>query len=1140
MSDFVHLHNHSDFSLLDSSQSIESILQRIKDLSMDSIALTESSNLFSMISFYKLAKKNGIKPILGCEINIKSVQKFQNSKDNNFHQLILLAKNNTGYINLMKLISLSYINSNNHIPMISQDNLKEFNDGLIATSSGLKGQITHYASIEDYENAEKYALEYQSIFNDNFYLEIQNHSIPEELVSHKVLNEISKKHSIPLVATNDTRYTFKEDAIDYEVMRCIGMGMHLNSPNKPKSLPPEYYIKSFDEMQQLFPDYPEALTNTIKISEQCNVDIPMGKLFLPNFPIPKESQSVDADQYLKELCEHSLPIKYQKITNEISNRLQYELDIIYKMGFSSYFLITQDFVKYAKDHDIPVGPGRGSAVGSLVSYLIGITDLDPLKYNLIFERFLNPDRISMPDIDIDFCIEGREKVINYIKNQYGEESVAQIITFGSMKAKSVIRDVGRVLGISYSEVDKIAKMIPNDLKMTINKAQSLNKDLDKLVKQDTMCNQLISHSKKLEGLHRHASTHAAGIVIAPGPLMNYVPLFRNPSTHDITTQIEMNSLEEIGLLKVDFLGLRNLTVINKTIKMINSNHNTNLNLSDINLSDSKTFELFADGNTIGVFQFESRGMRDYLKKLKPNCIEDLIAMNSLYRPGPMANIPEFLERKHNTKNIEYLHPDLEPILKETYGIIVYQEQVMQIGSAIGGFTLAQSDEMRKAMGKKKKDLMSTFKIDFIKGAESNGLSQELAIEIFDLLAKFAEYGFNKSHSAAYSVIAYQTAWLKTHYPAEFMACNLSSELLNTDNIIKLLRNIKKLNIDILPPNVNSSNSEFIAKDSNTIEYGLAGIKNVGYKSTQKLVNYRKKHGEFQTIFDLCKIGSQAMNKKVLESLIKSGACDSLEGDRAQLYNLIEPALKFGQRYHDDHHSNQSNLFTGGSSSTYSYPKLPSIDNWNEKEKLNNEKEVLGFYLSGNPLEEHLDILTNFTNIGIINSEQMKFNQYKVGGRIFDVKVLYDKKNNPWSISRLECYNGLIVELFVFNDSYIKYKDFLINDNIVYCEGEPSNKTDDDAFKIIVKKIFDISYINEKLINNINVKINFDISDDSIIDKLYQAGDKFPGDCHLILHVANNQGQYDKIKSTNILISNDSECLKYLKDTIGNNNVWFSS
>jgi len=1139
MSDFVHLHNHSDFSLLESSQSIESILKRVKDLSMDSIALTETRNLFSMISFYKAAKKNNVKPILGCEINIDHPTLFNNPSGDKSCQLVLLAKNNIGYINLMKLISLSYLNSSHHIATISKKLLKEFNDGLIVMSSGLKGEIMHYASIGDYNNAETAALDYQEIFNDRFYLEIQNHSISQELDSHQILGQISKKHSIPLVATNDTRYTFKEDAIDYEVTRCIGMGLHLNSPNKPGSLPPEYYLKSSDEMYKLFKDYPDALTNTLKISEQCNVEIPMGKLFLPNFPIPKESESSNSDEYLKELCEKEVLKKYKKINKNISDRLQYELDIIYKMGFSSYFLITQDFVKYAKENKIPVGPGRGSAVGSLVSYLIGITNLDPLEYNLIFERFLNPDRISMPDIDIDFCIEGREKVINYIKEQYGKESVAQIITFGSMKAKSVIRDVGRVLGMSYSEVDKIAKMIPNDLKMTIDKAQSLNKDLDKLVKQDTNCNKLISHSKKLEGLHRHASTHAAGIVIAPGPLMDYVPLFRNPSTHDVTTQIEMNSLEEIGLLKMDFLGLRNLTVINKTINMINNNYNSSITLDDMNLLDSKVYQLFSNGNTIGVFQFESRGMRDYLKKLKPTCIEDLIAMNSLYRPGPMANIPEFLERKHNTKSINYLHPDLEPILKETYGIIVYQEQVMQIGSVIGGFTLAQSDEMRKAMGKKKKDLMATFKIDFIKGAELKGLSQELAIEIFDLLAKFAEYGFNKSHSAAYSVIAYQTAWLKTYYPAEFMACNLSSELLNTDNVIKLLRNTKKLNIDILPPNVNTSNTEFIAKKSTTIEYGLAAIKNVGHKSTQKLVNYRNQNGDFKTIFDLCKIGSQAMNKKVLESLIKSGACDCLEGSRSQLYSLIDSAIKFGQRYHDDHNSNQSNLFSDAANSTYSYPKLPNIKNWDKKEQLNNEKQVLGFYLSGNPLEEHLNLLKTFTNVGVINIDCPKFNKYKVGGRIFDVKILYDKKNNPWSISRLECYNGLIAELFIFNDSYIKYKDFLINDNIVYCEGEASTKTDDDSFKIIIKKIFDISYMKEKLVSNINVKINFEINDDLIIDKLYKVGNKFPGDCNLILHVLNNQGQSDQIKSTNLFISNNKECLDYLKDTIGAENVWLS-
>ena len=1140
MSQFVHLHNHSDFSLLESSQSIISIVDKVKELSMDSVALTERNNLFSMIDFYKYALKNNIKPIIGVEINIEKSNYQQHvSSGNNFYQLVLLAKNNQGYLNLMKLVSLSYTNSTKHYPYINKKLLSQYKKGLIALSSGMKGEIAYHSVNENYDEAKKVALEYQNIFESDFYLEIQNHNLNEEIKANKFIAEISKDISVPIIATNDTYYTDKIDSVDYEVIKCIGLGQNLNSPNKPKVLPPEYYIKSPNEMKQLFKDYPEAIINTIEVSNKCNVEIPMGKLYLPNFPIPQKSNSQNADEYLKELCYESIPLKYQHLSKQVEERLNYELNIIKKMGFASYFLITQDFVRYAKDNGIPVGPGRGSAVGSIVSYLTGITDLDPLKYNLIFERFLNPDRISMPDIDIDFCIEGREKVIDYIKKLYGDKSVAQIITFGSMKAKSVIRDVGRVLGMTYLDVDKIAKMIPNDLKMTINKAQSLNQDLDKLIKQDSNCNKLIAHSKKLEGLHRHASTHAAGVVIAPGPLMDYVPLFKNPGTNDISTQIEMNSLEEMGLLKMDFLGLRNLTVIDKTFKMINKNYNKNISLNDIKYDDQKVFQLFSDGNTIGIFQFESRGMRDYLKKLKPNCIEDLIAMNSLYRPGPMANIPDFLKRKHSNESIKYLHPDLEPILKETYGIIVYQEQVMQIGSVIGGFTLAQSDAMRKAMGKKKKDLMATFKIDFIEGAKIKGLSQELAIEIFDLLAKFAEYGFNKSHSAAYSVIAYQTAWLKTHYPAEFMSSNLSSELLNTDNVIKLLRNVKKLKIDILPPDVNKSNSEFSAINDKCIDYGLSAIKNVGTKSTQKLVSFREKNGTFKTIYDLCKIGSQAMNKKVLECLIKSGACDSLEGNRAQQYSLIDHAIKFGQQYHEDYNSNQSNLFATSESTTYVNPELPKISGWTKKEKLNFEKEVLGFYLSGNPLEVYFDYLKSFTNIGVEEIETFKFNKYKVGGRIFDVKILYDKKNNPWSISRLECYNGLIVELFIFNETYIKYKDFLINDNFVYCEGEPSNQSDDNAFKVITKKIFSIDYIKDKLINEVSVKIDYEIKNDSIINDLFSLCEKFSGEYPLTIHLTNSLGKTQKVKSNKIFISIENDCIKELKSLLGQKNVWFN-
>ena len=1133
MKSFIHLHNHSDFSLLESSQAIESIVDRAKSLSMNSIALTEKGNLFSMIDFYKYANKNNIKPIIGCEIEVEN-------KNHNSFALVLLAKNNQGYLNLMKLVSLSHINMQHVQPMINKETLVKYKDGLIVLSAGLNGEITHYAAIGDYNNAYKSAVNYQQIFNQDFYLEIQNHGIPSELESHKILNRLSNELSIPLVATNDTYYTFEDDSESCDIIRCIGSGHTINDPKRPISNTNEYYIKSAEQMCDLFEQYPEAIENSIKIANTCNVDINMGELFLPPFSIPQNSQSSNADEYLAELCNNALSEKYNKIDNTITERLQYELGIISKMGFASYFLITQDFVKYAKDNDIPVGPGRGSAVGSLVSYLTGITNLDPLKYNLIFERFLNPDRISMPDIDIDFCIEGREKVINYIKKQYGEKSVAQIITFGSMKAKSVIRDVGRVLGMSYGEVDKIAKMIPDDLKMTIEKAQKINKDLAALIKQDSNCNNLINHSQKLEGLHRHASTHAAGIVIAPGPLMQYVPLFKNPSTNDITTQIEMNSLEEMGLLKMDFLGLRNLTVINKTIKMINHNHNISINIDTIDLCDEEVYKLFSSGNTIGIFQFESRGMRDYLKKLNPNSIEDLIAMNSLYRPGPMANIPEFIDRKNNNKTIKYLHPDLEPILKETYGIIVYQEQVMQIGSVIGGFTLAQSDEMRKAMGKKKKDLMATFKIDFIDGAKSKGLSQDLAIEIFDLLAKFAEYGFNKSHSAAYSVIAYQTAWLKTHYPAEFMASNLSSDLLNTDSIIKLLRNTKSLEIIVLPPNVNTSNTEFIALDNTNISYGLAGIKNVGYKSIEQLVSYRLKHGVFKTIFDLCKIGSQAINKKVLESLIKAGACDELEGTRAQQYQLISHALKFGQKYNEEVNSVQSSLFSSEvQNTTYVKTPLPQLDDWSETEKLNYEKDVLGFYLSGNPLDKHVDDLTIFTNFGVQNTKTSNQSYYKIGGRIFDTKVLYDKKNNPWCISRLECYNGAIVELFTFSETYIKYKEFFINDNIVYIEGEPSKKDNDDAFKVITKKVYNIDIIRSKFSNNVNIKIAFEENNKNLINDLYDIAMQFPGKCNLILHIFNNKGLSQKIQSDNVLISNKSECIKMLSEKIGSQNVWIS-
>jgi len=758
MSDFIHLHNHSDFSLQDGAQSVQMLCDRVDDLGMNSIALTEHGNLFSMIPFYKAARKRGIKPILGCEIYVsvgnhtdkKQIVTSQGKKWG-YNHLVLLVQNETGYKNLMKLVSIGYLEGFYYRPRVDKNLLQKYNEGLICTSGCLAGEINQYAAKDDYENAKKAALEYAEIFPDRFYLEIQNHQIPEERASHSILKRLSTDLNIPLVATNDCHYALKEHWEAHDVLFCLGTDKNRDDPNRIRYEPQQFYIKSVDEMFDLFKDTPQALENTLKIAESCDLEIPMGEYHLPTFPIPDENGASDGDAFLRTLCDAGLKERYGTITPEIQQRLDFELNVIKKMEFAGYFLITQDFVKYARDNHIPVGPGRGSAAGSIVAYCTGITDVDPIKYNLLFERFLNPERISMPDIDIDFCIEGRERVITYIKERYGYDSVAQIITFGTMKAKSVLRDVGRVLGMSYGEVDRIAKMVPNELKITLEKAEKMNPDLKKISSIDETHKELIDFSKVLEGMHRHASTHAAGVVIAPGPLTDYVPLFKSPSTGDITTQTEMNALEDLGLLKMDFLGLRNLTVINKAVLMIEKNHGAKVDIAKIDLEDEKVFALFAKARTTGIFQFESDGMREYLNQLKPTCIGDLIAMNALYRPGPMANIPEFIARKNGISKINYIHPSLETVLKETYGIIVYQEQVMQISQIIGGFTLAQGDMLRRAMGKKKADIMAAFKVDFVDGAVKKKIDKSS-------LLKFLTFLKNLHNMALIKVILLPMHW----------------------------------------------------------------------------------------------------------------------------------------------------------------------------------------------------------------------------------------------------------------------------------------------------------------------------------------------------------------------------------------------
>ena len=948
-SEFIHLHNHSDNSLLDGAQNVPSVLETITDLGMDSVALTEHGNLFGAVSFYKKAKDKNIKPIIGCEVYVAKGSRFQKDRSSGmgqYNHLVLIAQNYQGYKNLMKIVTHGYLEGFYYKPRVDTEILQKYNEGIICLSACLKGILPETLIYNGLEAGKKVAEEYSSIFPGRYYIELQNHGIPEELQNIQLATKLAKEMNLPIIATNDAHYAKKEHYKAHDVHICIGTGKHLSDKNRLKYPGNEFYFKSQDEMFSLFKQFPEALENTRALTDSVDLEIPMEDYHLPWYSIPGDKKSKDIDEYLKTLCSTGLKNKYENINSEINNRLDYELSVIKKMGFASYFLITADFVEYAKKNKIPVGPGRGSAPGSIVSYALGITNIDPLKHNLIFERFLNPDRISMPDIDIDFCVERRGQVIDYLKSIYGEDSVTQIITFGKMNARAVIRDVGRVMSYSYSEVDKIAKMIPEGPKVTLDQALKQNSDLRSV--SQTNYKELIDNAKVLEGMTRHASIHAAGVVVAPGDLTDFVPLYRS-SQGDVTTQYDMKELESIGLLKMDFLGLRNLTVIDKTIDLIKKRFDKEIDIDEIDMEDPKVYELFAKGLTVGIFQFESAGMREFLKKLKPKGIDGLIAMNALYRPGPMQNIDRYIKRAHGKEKVEYVHPLLEEALKETYGIIVYQEQVMQIANIIAGFTLSEADEMRRAIGKKIRSLMDQMADKFVKGAVKNGLSKGKAKQIFELIDKFAQYGFNKSHSVAYSYIAYQTGWLKTHYTAEFMSANLTSEMNNTNKVVVLINECRKLDIKVHAPDINNSGINFEPLNDKEISFGLNAVKNVGVKALEQCIEVRNKHGKFQSIFDfISKVDQRLVNKKVLESLILAGAFDSLNENRAQLFEAVDLAINYGNQVDKQTNKNQINLF-GDQEELVKVPDLPIIEDWDNQEKLSKEKEVLGIYVSGNPL-----------------------------------------------------------------------------------------------------------------------------------------------------------------------------------------------
>ncbi len=1172
MSNFVHLHNHSDFSLLDGAQSVQTLVDVMSDLKMDSVGLTDHGNLFGLVEFYKVARAAGIKPIIGCEVYVAQKDRFHRETGGgagwgNYNHLVLLAKNQEGLRNLVKLVSAGYLEGFYYRPRIDKELLRQYGAGLICTSACLKGAVQESAVKSGFEAAQKAALELAEIFPGNFYLELQRHRIPEEDVAVEINVRLAQELDLPLVATNDCHYARKEHWEAHDIMFCLGTGKDRDDPNRLRYATPEFYFKSGDEMFELFKDTPQALENTIAIAEQCNVELELGQLHLPRFPIPESAGGQDPDEYLRSQAEEGLARHYQ-VTPEIQARLDHELQVIRNMHYAGYFLIVMDFIRHARSKKIPVGPGRGSAAGSLVAYSLGITNVDPLRYDLLFERFLNPDRISMPDIDIDFCQERRGEVIDYVKELYGEEAVCQIITFGKLKARSVVRDVARVLGMSFAEADRIAKLIPESPKMTIERALEENPDLVQAESVDQAHGDLFQFSRVLEGMNRHASTHAAGVVIAPGDLTDYVPLYKHPKTGDITTQVDMVGLEDLGLLKMDFLGLRTLTVIDRTSKMVAARGQP-LDMDGIALDDQATYQIFSTGDTIGIFQFESSGMREFLTKLQPTCIEDLIAMNALYRPGPMAFINDFIDRKHGHKKITYLHASLERLLKETYGIIVYQEQVMQIAHAVAGFTLAEADLMRRAMGKKKKKEMERLEGDFIRGAVKNHIPETTAKEIYDLVARFAEYGFNKSHSTAYAVVAYQTAYLKAHHPAEFMAANLSSEMSNPDRMPVLLAACRDRDLEVLPPDINRSGRNFRVDDQGRIIFGLNAIKHVGQKAADHIKNTRESAGGWGTLSEfLVDMELHLVNRKAVECLIKSGACDSLEGNRAQKFAALDEALKYAQSVQAGEASNQESLFGGAAQDVISAPpQLPEAPPWTDQQHLDMEKELTGYYLSGHPLEAFAEDLKEFSNHDFTDPQRaLKREQLRLGGIISQIKHHHTRKGLPMAFLTLEGMAGQL-EVVVFSDLYSRVQKLLVKESKIFVIGKPtrgglpgaprgSAQGNDRGpeqngnpvvpeIKVLAEDIIPLEEVRRRLARRVNVRLFMDRLKSELIHELHALADRNRGSCELWLHVADetdngSDPRVHRIKSTNLRITPAPGFLSELRSLIGEKNVWVST
>ena len=1087
MGDFVHLHIHSEYSLLDGANRIKELPKVAKELGMDAIAITDHGVMYGAIEFYKACKEEGIKPIIGCEVYVAPRTRFDKEAgiDNKYNHLILLAKNNNGYKNLSKLVSIGFTEGYYYKPRIDLETLEKYHEDLICCSACLAGSIPQAILNGDMEKAEETAMWYKNLFGEDYYLEIQTNTLKEQSLVNQKLVELSRKLNIPLVATNDAHYTRKEDAYNHEVLLCIQTGKKMSDVDRMRFATDDFYIKSPEEVKEFFPNLPEALENTVKIAEKCNVEFEFGHTILPNYEVPKEF-STHYD-YFKKLCDDGIKIRYGENTpKEILERMEYEISVIKKMGYVDYFLIVWDFINWAKSQGIPVGPGRGSGAGSIVAYAIGITDIDPIKYNLLFERFLNPERISMPDFDVDFCYERRQEVIDYVARKYGRDHVSQIITFGTMSARMVIRDVGRALDFPYSETDKLAKMVPFALHITIKKAMEQNRELKELYENNEEVHKLLDVAMGLEGMPRQASTHACGVVITKDPVDTYVPLYVNDGA--ISTQYTMTILEQLGLLKMDFLGLRTLTVIQDAINLVKQNRGIDVKF-DSNMNDSKVYKLWGDGKTIGIFQFESAGMTNFMKELKPDSLEDIIAGVSLYRPGPMDQIPRYIKNKLNPEHAEYTHPALEPILKVTYGCMVYQEQVMQIVRDLAGYSLGRADLVRRAMGKKKLDIMAKEREIFIHGQEDengnivvpgcvrNGIDEKSANKIFDEMAEFAKYAFNKSHAAAYAVVSYRTAYLKAYYPEEFMAATLNSYLGNLDKVPIYVDECRRMNIEILKPDVNKSFTKFTV-DNSKIRFGLGSIKNVGIAVVDSIVRERQQNGEYKSFTDFCeRVQDEAVNKKCIESLIKAGAFDEFGQTRSTLLASFESIIDTIQNSARRSFKGQVTMFDLDAMESddkeelkYSFTELKEYE---DKDLLSMEKEMLGIYISGHPLEKIREQIIKATNIDTMKMKEIKeeldstgsTTKYKDGqnvkyaGIISSVKKKYTKSNKLMAFVTIEDLYGS-AEIIVFESVYQSAANLLTVDSIVLVEGRLSIREDEDV-KIVARAIKELSNETEK-------------------------------------------------------------------------------